>query len=54
VLSWPESGVPAGHCNLTSSGLCGGRWNIQIKETRMQMDNDKKKWQGMKEELQYG
>ena len=42
VLSWPESGVPTGHCNLTSAGLCGGIWNIQSKETRMQMDNDKK------------
>jgi len=34
--------VPAGHCNLTSAGLREGRWNMQIKETRMQMNNDKK------------
>jgi hypothetical protein len=34
--------VPAGHCNLTGAGLCGGRWNIESKETRIQMDNDKK------------
>jgi len=42
VLSWPRRGVPADHCNLTSAGLCGGRWNIQSKETRTQIDNDKK------------